>query len=384
MKLLLFAITTFCAFNFFQDQKQDTTTKQTIVTNKATKAKIQVAILLDVSNSMDGLIDQAKAQLWNMVNTVGKAKCEGVTPNIEIALYEYGRSNNDQQLGYIKQISPFTKDLDQLSESLFALKTNGGDEYCSHVIYSSLQQLKWDTAPNTYKVIFIAGNEDFNQGSVKWTTACAEAKKQGVIVNTIYCGDRMQGIKEHWNIVAECGSGSYTNINQDAKAQEIPTPYDSMLFVLNDKLNTTYLAYGALGEVKAQKQISMDVANKAMSESVMASRISVKGKASLYKNEEWDLVDASKTDSSFLEKIDLKSLAPGLQVKSRDHLKKMVKEKAGERTALQLQIAKLTTQRETYIAAERKKIAGKTDATLETEIEKIIKEQAKRFKMIIP
>ena len=30
--------------------------------------KIQAAILLDVSNSMDGLIDQAKNQLWNMVN----------------------------------------------------------------------------------------------------------------------------------------------------------------------------------------------------------------------------------------------------------------------------------------------------------------------------
>ena len=41
---------------------------------KATK-KIQAAVLLDVSNSMDGLIEQAKAQLWNMVSVMGKAKC---------------------------------------------------------------------------------------------------------------------------------------------------------------------------------------------------------------------------------------------------------------------------------------------------------------------
>ena len=34
--------------------------------------KIQAAILLDVSNSMDGLIEQAKAQLWTMVNVMVK------------------------------------------------------------------------------------------------------------------------------------------------------------------------------------------------------------------------------------------------------------------------------------------------------------------------
>ncbi|HEY5771312.1 MAG TPA: hypothetical protein VIS75_01740, partial [Chitinophagaceae bacterium] len=34
--------------------------------------KIQAAILLDVSNSMDGLIGQAKNQLWNMVSVLSK------------------------------------------------------------------------------------------------------------------------------------------------------------------------------------------------------------------------------------------------------------------------------------------------------------------------
>ena len=31
---------------------------------------IQVAILLDTSGSMDGLIEQAKSRLWNIVNTL--------------------------------------------------------------------------------------------------------------------------------------------------------------------------------------------------------------------------------------------------------------------------------------------------------------------------
>src|SRR5437868_3808761 len=70
-----------------------------------TDPKIQVAILLDVSGSMGGLIDQAKAQLWNMVTVMGKAKCEAGNPKIEIALYEYGRSTNDAKAGFIRQIS---------------------------------------------------------------------------------------------------------------------------------------------------------------------------------------------------------------------------------------------------------------------------------------
>ena len=211
--------------------------------------KIQVAILLDVSGSMGGLIEQAKAQLWNMVTVMGKAKCEAGNPKIEIALYEYGRSTNDANAGFIKQISAFTSDLDQLSQELFKLTINGSEEYCGQVIYTSLNDLNWDASSSNYKVIFIAGNEDFLQGSVHYTKACAEANKKGVIVNTIYCGDRLQGIKEHWNLAGECGNGSFTNINQDAKIDDIPTPYDSTLVVLNNKLNGTYLYYGEVGVV---------------------------------------------------------------------------------------------------------------------------------------
>ena len=233
-----------------------------LATNSGKAApKIQAAILLDVSNSMDGLIEQAKAQLWNMVSVMGKAKCNELTPQIEIALYEYGRTNNNAKTGYVKQISGFTTDLDKLSQQLFNLTTNGGDEYCGQVIYTSLKDLSWDSTASNYKVIFIAGNEDFLQGNLPYIKACNEAKNKGVIVNTIYCGDKMQGIQEHWNLNAECGNGSYTNIDQDAKIEDIPTPYDSVIFALNDKLNGTYLRYGSQGTAGATAQVAADEMN---------------------------------------------------------------------------------------------------------------------------
>lgn len=347
------------------------------------KPRIQVAVLLDVSNSMDGLIEQAKAQLWNMVSVMGRAQCNDITPAIEIALYEYGRPSNSVKDGYVKQINCFTSDLDQVSQNLFRLTTNGGDEYCGHVMYTSLTNLSWDDAGATYKVIFIAGNEDFLQGDIAFSQACAEAKRKGVIVNTIYCGDRMQGIKEHWNLGSECGTGSYSNINQNAKMDDIATPYDDQLFKLNNQLNKTYIGYGSAGRANEAKQAEVDQMNYGLSKSVAAKRVAVKSKGELYSNSTWDLVDAAKNDKDFVNKVDLKTLPDSLQKKSRAQLQQFVTTKQQERSDIQKQIGSVTAKREAYIATEKAKSATGGQQTLETEIEKIIKQQAKRYNMII-
>jgi len=347
--------------------------------------KIQAAILLDVSNSMDGLIEQAKAQLWTMVNVMGKAKCNGETPQIEIALYEYGRDNNDLKKGYVKQIMPFTSDLDNLSQKLFQLTTNGGEEYCGYVIHSSLNELSWDTTSSNYKVIFISGNEDFLQGNISYTLACTEAKNKGVIVNTIYCGDRLQGIKEHWNLLGECGNGSFTNINSDAKPEDIPTPYDSTLITLNNKLNATYIYYGAAGKGKKELQGSMDVANLTVNSYAGVNRAVAKASPGTYKNSTWDLVDAKEDDKKILDKVDFKTLPDSLQKKSKAELEVMVNQKSKERAGIQKEMQDVNTKREVYIAAEKikKAKAGNHSQTLESEVEKIIREQATRFNMKI-
>jgi hypothetical protein len=359
---------------------------KTPVTKPAAAPKIQAAILLDVSNSMDGLIDQAKAQLWNMVNTMGKVKCTGdAAPQIEIALYEYGRSSNDAKQGYVKRINSFITNLDSLSENLFSLTTNGGDEYCGHVIKSSIDELQWDASSDNYKVIFIAGNEDFLQGDVKYIEACNKAKQKGVIVNTIYCGNREQGINEHWNLNAECGSGSYTNINQNATEEYIPTPYDSLLITMNGRLNNTYLAYNSNGFAFKEKQIKMDAANASFSKEAEMKRIKTKGNAKAYYNGEWDLIDAKdKNGDVVLDKIDRTALPDSLKNKTKEELKVIVEQKAKERSAAQKDIAELTAKRDAYIAAEKAKRANnKTEQTLETEVEKMIKEQVKRYNMKI-
>jgi von Willebrand factor type A domain len=357
-----------------------------LLPGKPAPKKIQVAILLDVSNSMDGLINQAKAQLWNMVTTLGKAQCTDQNiPQVEVALYEYGRTSNNAAKGYVKQLSSFTQDLDSVSKMLFNLNTNGGDEYCGQVIYTSLDELQWSKATDEYKVIFIAGNEDFLQGNVTYTEACKKAKEKGVIVNTIYCGDRMRGIAEHWNLSGECGNGSFTNINSNAREREIPTPYDSALMVLNTKLNGTYIGYGSMGYANIQRQASLDELSLTTSKSAGLKRAEAKAMSNTYNNASWDLVDAMKADSSYFKKVDKATLPDSLKNKTPEQLKLYVQQKTTERNALQQEILTVNASRNRYIAGEKAKDASTNkEQTLESAVETAIREQVQRYKMQIP
>lgn len=348
----------------------------------APAAKIQVALLLDVSNSMDGLLHQAKAQLWDLVNLLGNARCQGVPPAFELALYEYGRPTNGAAQGYIRRLHAFTTQLDQVSATLFGLETNGGEEHCPQVILTSLQQLGWDEGSQTYKVIFIAGNETFRQGPISWSTACDAARSKGVVVNTIYCGSREQGIREFWNLGAECGNGSYTHIDHNAVEKEVPTPYDSLLFVLNDRLNTTYIAYGSQGNAAAALQKSMDQANYSMSTAAAARRVEAKGKANVYRNAEWDLVDALEDNPGLLTTLPKTELPEALQGLSPGQVNDWLNQKKKERQSIQKQIADLSQQRNAFLKKMKTTTPGAAP-TLATEMERMIKAQAARYNMVV-
>ncbi|MCB0586134.1 MAG: VWA domain-containing protein, partial [Phaeodactylibacter sp.] len=119
----------------------------------------------------------AKSQLWKILNELTRARKDGQVPDLQIALYEYGNSGLSAQTGYIRQVQPFTNDMDLVSEKLFSLTTNGGEEFCGQAIYSSLNELQWGAIPSSLRLIYIAGNEPFTQGRVPYATACSLAKE---------------------------------------------------------------------------------------------------------------------------------------------------------------------------------------------------------------
>jgi hypothetical protein len=315
---------------------------------------IQVSILLDTSNSMDGLIDQAKARLWHIVNTLTTLRFNGAEPDIEIALYEYGNSRLSAQSGYIKQVTPLTRDLDLVSEKLFGLTTNGGDEYCGQVIQEATRKLDWTNSTASMKLIYIAGNEPFTQGKVHYKEAIAEARKKNIFINTIHCGSCEEGVPSKWQDGAHDGKGKYFCINSDERIRFIETPYDKQIADKNHKLNETYIGYGKLAEEKSANQKMQDSNAASYGAANMAERtVSKSGKA--YSNDDWDLVDAAKKDPSTIDKLKKEDLPKELQGKSKEEIKKEVEKKSAERSKLQKEIAELAKQREAFIEQEKKK-----------------------------
>lgn len=329
-------------------------TLTTTLSAKEKTSKIQVALLLDTSNSMDGLINQAKAQLWNVVNELATAKKDGKTPKLEIALYEYGKQSLSKESGFVRKISGFTNDLDKISEDLFALKTNGGDEYCGWSINDANNELDWSKSNRDLKIIYIAGNEGFNQGSVDYKKSCSAAVKNGINVNTIFCGDYQQGIKLFWKDGADLADGKYINIDANQQMVHIDAPQDVDIAKLNQALNGTYINFGTEGKKMKARQAAQDFNAGSLSKSVVAQRAATKANKSSYNNAKWDLVDAAEAEPEVILEVVEEELPEEMQEMDDEEKLEYVNEKKEEREKLQKQITQLVKEREEYVAEKRK------------------------------
>lgn len=355
----LFAgIFSFAGCNSSNASPKDKTEIKKTETTSATK--IQVALLLDTSSSMDGLIDQAKSRLWEIVNTLTTLKYEGKTPEIEIALYEYGNDGLSEKSNYIRQITPLSTDLDLISEKLFALRTNGGSEYCGAVIQNAAKELKWAPENNSMKLIYIAGNEEFNQGKISYKEAVSGALKNDIYVNTIFCGNKTEGIDTFWKDGADRGKGKYFNIDSDKAVQYIATPYDEEITKCDEKMNKTYINYGSKGAEKKMNQVMQDQNAKKVSAANYTNRAVSKSKA-VYKNESWDLVDKTKQDPEAISKMKKEELPAEFKDKSEAEIKAIITEKTKEREAIQKEISVLAKKRQEYINTEAKKTKNQDD-----------------------
>ncbi len=353
------------SFDFFSPKQENELT----ITNS--QHAIRVALLLDTSGSMDGLIEQAKSQLWNILNELARTEKNGQEPTLEIALYEYGnpaKGGNDQ----INQLTAFTTDMDLVSDKLFALTTNGGEEYCGLIIQTSLNELKWEATDGDLKIIYIAGNEPFTQGPVNYAYACKQAKQKDITVNTIFCGSYQEGISGSWQTGAALGGGIYMHIDPNQQTVYVETPYDADINKLNNKLNDTYIPYGQKGQEKQQSQVTQDYNAGQYSMTNSADRVVFKS-SKKYKATDWDLIDAYKKDKRILKNAS--NLPSGLQNISTEEMENRIQVITIERENIQKQIQDLDQKRRTFKEKQTKEV---TEGSLQDSMLKSIQEQAKK------
>ena len=337
---------------------------------------IQLAILLDTSNSMDGLIDQAKSQLWKIVNEFVAVQRDGQRPLLQVALFEYGNDGLDAKENHIRLVLPLTDDLDKVSQQLFALKTNGGQEYCGAVIKAAIDRLEWSKNNADLKVVYIAGNEAFNQGSIDFRESCKSAITKGIQVNTIFCGPTAEGVSTFWKDGAVLADGSFISIDSNAKVADVPAPQDKELAELGVKLNDTYVAFGNRAEEGKLNQTAQDANSAALAPSVAAQRAVAKGSAN-YRNGAWCLVDRVFQDNVKIEDVKEEELPENMKKMTMAQRKEYLESKKKEREELQKKIGALSVERAKFVDAEQKKIAEKSGVeTLDTAVIKTVRKQA--------
>lgn len=339
------------------------------------QARVQIALLLDTSSSMDGLIDQARTHLWSVVNELALAKRPGKNIVFEVALYEYGNSGLSPTNGFVRRLTPLTSDLDLVSEELFALSTGGGEEYCGVVMNTALAELDWSQNPTDYKAIFIAGNEPFNQGNCDYRKASKLAISHGIMVNTIFCGDEKEGLNSYWKDGADLADGQFMVINQNQALVNIDAPQDDQILALNQQLNTTYIAYSREGKAKKERQSLMDSMTYGKSKEAAVQRSIAKGSKAY--DASWDLVEQAEEKPEMVAELEADQLPEEMKEMDNTQRRAYLKQKSQERDQLKKQLGDLRKARDAYIAKERAKSLQGKDESLGEAMIRAVRDQLK-------
>ena len=337
-------------------------------TIEADTPKIQMALLLDISGSMNGLISQTQGQLWNLVNEMSNYEKDNIIPQIELAIIAYGNGTVDNR--YTEVLSEFTSEIDVISEKLFGIKTYGGNEWCADAIQIALDTLDWSKDTNDLKMIIIAGNERFDQGSIAYDSICAVVAKRDILLNTVFCGEREAGIEMLWESAAIIGKGSYANINQDLELQREETPFDTKIAQLYEQYKGTYIFFGDDAFIHFQRIQEQDGKVQRMGKAFFRERIIYKLKHEPLMS--YDLIDVFEKGREHLHAIPKEQLPDALQNISKKDLEKFVMQGQIRRSFIKDAIEVYAQQVGNYYDTIYK---NEEEKTFEMAIQEVIKKQ---------
>ncbi|MDF1798560.1 MAG: VWA domain-containing protein [Planctomycetota bacterium] len=369
---------------------------------------IELAICIDTSGSMDGLIESAKQRLWALVNDLAVAE---PTPRLRVALLTYGSPVFGEESGYVAVQVPLTEDLDLVSMKLFELGTNGGDEYVARVTDVATRQLSWSSDPSAVKMIVVAGNEGAEQDpKLTLEQACGEAIARGIVVSSLYCrqggGQQvaqaansvpagqtvgsaapatagpapgplfvpLDEIALGWKKVATLSDGAFAMIDQDSGVVVMETPFDDELVKLSGAINGTYIPYGESGAWSCSNQIAQDANAVGLNNEAAASRAMTKG-GGLYVCS-WDLVDALDNEEVALVDVDRSLLAEDLRELDDAALLAIVDTKRAERAKISKRIAEVGLERTAYLETQRAELGIDESKSFDSPIRLALRELA--------
>lgn len=342
----------------------------------AQKPQVDVVFVLDTTGSMSGLIQTAKEKIWSIASTMASAQ---PTPEIRVGLVAF-RDRGDQ---YVTQVVDLSADLDSVYATLMEFQADGGGDTPESVnlaLHDAVHRMSWSDAQQAYRVIFLVGDApphmDYNE--VQYPAIVAAARDQGIVINTVQCGQDVATV-ESWNAIAGLGGGDFLQVEQAGSAVAFDSPFDAQIAELSAQLDATRLFYGNEDE-QARMRDKVAATDKLQDGASVASlarrgvfNAGEGGRANMLGEKE--LVDAIVTGAVSLEEIDqdalpeeLKPMAPAAQA---EHVARL----AEERADLQARISALADDRSEYIAKKVEEAGGLGDS-LDQKLYDVVSRQA--------
>lgn len=171
---------------------------------------LQVVLVLDCSGSMDLLLEAVANSMAQMVDVFSRSVLDGAKIRVHLGVVCYGQREDG---GTPYKLSDFSMNAKAMRHALKNRRADGDHECCGTAIAFAVDNFEWNRRDrdDVLKVIFIAGNEAFDQGSVDYRAAICKARDSNIIVNTIYCiHPKMRTLGEEemqWKTAAAVGNG---------------------------------------------------------------------------------------------------------------------------------------------------------------------------------
>ncbi len=334
---------------------KDKKPKEVTDKNPNEKKTLEMVFALDTTGSMGGLIDGAKQRIWGIVNEVMQSESR---PNVRIGLVAY-RDRGDR---YVTEVFPVTDNLDAVYTTLMDYRAEGGGDTPENVrraLADAAHKAGWSQQSDRLaQVIFLVGDApphtDYQDEPDTKATA-VEAKRKGMIVNAIQCGD-ISGTKEAWQAIAQYGGGRYFAIAQDSGVVAIASPYDEKLSALSSELGGTYLPYGA-AEVQSAAKAKQSAAEAkiAADAPVMAQAERAKNKSINSRSYAGDLLQGLENGSVRLEDMKSEELPDELRRLPPAERKQEIQKRQASRQEIRAEITRLSKDRDEFIKKERAK-----------------------------
>ena len=354
--------------------------KEVVYNNPNERKTLEMVFALDTTGSMGGLIEGAKQRIWGIVNEVMQSASR---PNVRIGLVAY-RDLGDR---YVTEVFPVTDNLDAVYTTLMDYRAEGGGDTPENVrraLAQAVHKAGWaQQSASIAQVVFLVGDapphNDYQDEPDTKTTA-VEAKRKGMIVNAIQCGN-ISGTKEVWQEIAQYGGGRYFAIPQDSGVVTIVTPYDEKLGALSGQLGGTYVAYGREDErlEKSARQTSAETTIAAAApEAAKADR--AVNKAINSRAYDGDLLQELENGTVKLEGVKPEELPEELRRLSLDERKQEVEKRLTRRRQIRAEIMQLSKDRAEFIKKEQAKAGVKN--SFDSVVAEALKQQlaAKGFK----